>query len=65
MVDVFEPIARVMTNLQGLSVPVWKTEKWSRELIEWLRNAAEQCFPNGNFDFFPLMMEHGPVGAKK
>ena len=59
----FEPIARLMTHLQGLSVPVWKTEKWSCKVIEWLKKALGQCVPDGNFNFFPLMKENGPVRA--
>jgi molybdopterin synthase catalytic subunit len=53
MVDIFEPVARVMTALQGLSVPVWKVETWSHGLVQWLRRAEEQCTTDGDFDYFP------------
>ena len=61
MVDIFEPVARVMTALQGLSVPVWKVETWSRGLVQWLRRAEEQCTTDGDFDYFPLMKKHVQV----
>ncbi|CAB3982584.1 Hypothetical predicted protein [Paramuricea clavata] len=58
MHDVFEPVARVMTNLQGISVPPWKAYRWVQKLITWLKEASRQCHENGNMDFFPTMRDN-------
>lgn len=49
MIDTCEPVARVMTKLQDLSVPVWKTVIWSRGLIEWLRKTEQECTTYGSY----------------
>jgi hypothetical protein len=61
MHDVFEPVARVMTNLQGISVPPWKAYRWVQKLITWLKEASRQCHENGNMDFFPTMRDNAQV----
>ena len=61
MVDIFEPVARVMIKLKGLSVPVYKVDSWTRGLVKWLEKAASQCTARGDFEYFPLMKKHGQV----
>jgi hypothetical protein len=61
MTDVFEPVAKVMSSLQGISVPPWKAYHWVQELVEWLRKASLECHENGDMDFFPRMKDSAKV----
>lgn len=61
MHDVFEPVARVMTNLQSISAPPWKAYHWVQQLIEWLKEASLQCRENGDMDFFPKIKVNAEV----
>ena len=61
MHDVFEPVARVMTNLQGISVPPWKAYRWIQQLIKWLKEASLECKQSGNMAFFPIMKDNAEV----
>jgi hypothetical protein len=61
MTDVFEPVAKVMSSLQGISVPPWKAYRWVQELVEWLRKASLECHENGDMDFFPRMKDSAKV----
>ena len=48
MHDMFDPVANVITVLQGLSIPSWK-------VIKWLTDASEECHIKGNMEFFPTI----------
>lgn len=61
MHDMFEPVARVMTILQSISIPYWKANLYVRKLATWLINASNQCHVNGNMDFFPTMKKNMEV----
>ena len=61
MHDIFEPLARTMTLLQGISIPIWKAHQWTKDLVEWLHRASRECNEFGDFDYFPTLKEHGEV----
>ena len=61
MNDIFEPVARVMENLKGISVPLLKAYCWVQQLISWLEEAAKECNEGGNMDFFPRMKANATV----
>lgn len=58
MHDLFEPVARTMNLVQGISVPVWKAHRWTTQLCQWLRRASQECGEFGDMDFFPTLKEH-------
>ena len=52
MHNFFEPVARMMTLLQSISVPVWKAHKWTAMLSKWLCRASRECSEFGDMDYF-------------
>ena len=58
MHDMFEPVARLMTILQSISIPQGKTNLYVRKLAKWLIDASNERHANGNMDFFPTMKKN-------
>jgi hypothetical protein len=58
MHDLFEPVAKVMTLVQSISVPVWKAHRWTTMLCKWLRRAANECSEFGDMGYFPSLEEN-------
>jgi hypothetical protein len=61
MHDLFEPVARTMTLVQSISVPVWKAHKWTTMLSKWLRRASIECSEFGDMGYFPTLKENVEV----
>ncbi len=55
MHDVFQPVARVMSLLQGISLLPWKTYPYIQKLAKWLRYASVECHEYGNMEYFPML----------
>ncbi len=53
MHEIFEPMAQVMTKVQGISLSPWKIPPLIEKLVDWLNNASSECHENGNMDYFP------------
>ena len=64
MLDLFEPVATVMIQLQSIFVPAWKCYRWIKQLIDWLYCAANDCYEGGNLDCFPKMKENAEVKVR-
>ena len=47
MHDMFDPVANVMTVLQGLSIPSWKANMYVKKVIKWLTDASNECHTKG------------------
>ncbi|CAB4012744.1 Hypothetical predicted protein [Paramuricea clavata] len=47
MHDVFQPVAKVMTLLQSISLPPWKTYPYAQKLAKWLLDASMECHEFG------------------
>ncbi len=58
MHDVFQPVAAVMTKLQSISLPPWKTYPYVQKVTEWLTNASRECSHIGDMEYFPTMQEN-------
>jgi hypothetical protein len=58
MYDLFEPVAKVMTLVQSISVPVWKAHRWTTMLCKWLRRAANESSEFGDMGYFPSLEEN-------
>ena len=61
MHDMFEPIARVMTILQSISIPQWKANLYVRKLAKRLIDASNECHINRGMGFFPTMKKNMEV----
>ena len=61
MHDRFEPVPRVMTILQSISIPQCKANLYVMKLAKWLIDASNECHANGNLDFFPIMKKNMEV----
>ena len=61
MHDMFNPVANVMTVLQGLSIPSWKANMYVKKVIKWLTDAPNECHIKGNMDFFPTVKKNMEV----
>ena len=63
MHDVFQPVAAVMTKLQSIFLPPWKTYPYVEKVIEWLTNASIECSQIGDMEYFPTMRENKEVSS--
>ncbi len=61
MVDVFQPVAKVMSSLQGISVNPWKAYRWVQDLVRWFKEASIECHKEGDLDYFPRMKKNAEV----